>query len=107
MSVYRFIMADLILVTSVPLLLPAWVPGATDPYSVSHQFPLTSVQTIPGGYDAIQFHEGITEHGGPSPEPWPADLPQAALAVYGVQGAPSPYADQIAHVSGHFMAIGP
>ena len=93
--------------TSVPLLLPAWVPGATDPYSISFQFPLTSVQAITGGYAAIQFQEGINERGGPSPKPWPADLSQATLAVYGVQGAPSPYADQIAHMSGRLVAIGP
>lgn len=92
--------------TSVPLLLPAWAPRTTDPYTIFHQFPLTIMQNIPRGYAAIQFQQGINERAGPAPEPWPQDLSHADLTVFGVHGASSPYAAQITDNPGRSVQIG-
>ncbi len=92
--------------TSVPFFLPAWASGATDPYSMLHAFPLSSIQNIPGGYAAIQFQVSVNDRGGPSPKPWPADLSQAALTVFGVRGTANPYAAHIAHVKSYPVTIG-
>ncbi|MCY0875356.1 MAG: hypothetical protein OWT28_03650 [Firmicutes bacterium] len=94
--------------TTVPLLLPAWATGALDPYNVmgDFHFPLTTLQNVPGGYAAIQFQGDINERGGPRPKPWPADLSQAALVVFGVKDAPDPYALELVHASAQAVSIG-
>jgi len=92
--------------TSVPLLLPAWAPGTTDPYTIFHQYPLTTMQNIPRGYVAIQFQQGINDRSGPAPKPLPQDLSQADLTVFGVHGAPYPYAAQITDNPGRSIHIG-
>jgi len=94
--------------TTVPLLLPAWAAGALDPYNVmgSFHFPLTTLQNVPGGYAAIQFQGHITERGGPFPKPWPADVSQAALMIFGVKDAENPYALQLAHARAQTVAMG-
>lgn len=94
--------------TTVPLLLPAWATGALDPYNVmgSFHFPLTTLQNVPGGYAAIQFQGNINERSGPFPKPWPAELSQAALVVFGVKDAENPYALQVAHARAQTVAMG-
>lgn len=92
--------------SSVPVLLPAWIPGSVDPYTLFLPYPRSYFETVPGGYAAIQDRPGTHATDANKSHTWPADLAQAALVVYGVRGHSAPYAAELQHLPAARVHIG-